>query len=205
MSANRLSLSLSLSLNQSINQSINLKLTSKSLFFLNRIDPTLLMPANVTIKLLLLPNLLVILLLSSTHLSRSQIMIFHPCLNHAFYPFKTFAEFGILSTIHNSNHRYVSHSFQGRLLQLSFSMILAVNVINFNLFSTLHLGLFLKPLVSTISPILKSLHWLKIDHRIQYKVLSHLQNNGIVADRRPHASVSVPPRHIHTPSAATSR
>jgi len=49
---------------------------------------------------------------------------------------------------------------------LSFLIFLAVNLIAFNLFSTMQLELFLKRGRYTI---LKSLHWLKIDQRIQYK------------------------------------
>ena len=55
-----------------------------------------------------------------------------------------------------------------------FSTCLALNLIVFSWFLILLLVLFLyiTPKFTHISPVLKSLHWLKIDQRIHYKVLS---------------------------------
>jgi len=99
--------------------------------------------------------------------------IFLPCLNHAFNPFVTFVQLATLLTIPLLEP---SLSFMPRstTATLSFSIFFAVNLIAFNLYWTVQLGLFKKnPRFSHISPILKSLHWLKIDQCIQYKVLSH--------------------------------
>jgi len=135
------------------------------------------MPFNVTIYR---PNsyiqtVLVIIVLSSTHLSDSKMMIFYPCLNHAFYPFVTLVEYTTLLTIPLLEPSTISHLFQGRLLQLSlsFSIFLAVNLIAFNLLSTVQLELFLKPLALAISHASSNLRInVTIDQRILYKVLS---------------------------------
>jgi hypothetical protein len=86
----------------------------------------------------------------STHLSPCRI-IFLLCLNFALWLFVTFVVPKILSIpLQLKLSLYVSHSFQGRLLQLSFSIFLVVNLIVFSWFSTLLLMLFLKLLGSPI-------------------------------------------------------
>jgi len=76
--------------------------------------------------------------------------------------------------VHCSNHCHVRLSFIARstTVTLSFSIFLAVNLIACNLFSTPQHELFKTHRFSHILPVLKYLHWLKIDQRIQYKVLS---------------------------------
>jgi len=95
--------------------------------------------------------------------------ISHACLNHAFYPFVTFVESGTLLTI-----PLLKPSFQGRLYCNSIFL-------NFPRCQLDRLQLILNSAAravskthrfSHISPILKSLHWLKIDQCIQYNVLS---------------------------------
>jgi len=87
---------------------------------------------------------------------------------------------------HCLNHLHRSHSFQGRLLQLSFSIFLAVNSAARAVSKTTRF--------SHILPIFKSLYWLKIDQRIQYKVFSHLQNT---ASQKPWSLQPFQPASLH--------
>jgi len=151
---------------------INLKLNSCLLVFLNSFPKFLILLFVGPLMSLERPQTPhVILALFLTHHSLSQ-NITYPCLNHAFYPFVTFVESGTLSTIPLLKpSQRLSFIPRSTTVTLSFSIFLDVNLIAFNLFSTLQLKLFLKPLAFAIShpSILRSLHWLKIDQRIQVK------------------------------------
>jgi len=104
-------------------------------------------------SLLLLQTQFIILVLFSTHLSYSQI-IFHPCLNHDFYPFMTFIESAILL----KPLQPFSFIAWSTTATHSFSIFFAVDLIAFNSFSTLQLKLYLKPLDSAISHSSSNLH-----------------------------------------------
>jgi len=69
----------------------------------------------------------------------------------------TFIESAISSTIDSTTAQTITHSFQSRLLQLSFLIFLALNSIIFSWFLTLLLVLFLKLLDSTIFHLFSNL------------------------------------------------
>jgi len=153
--------------------SINLKLKSCSLVFLNSFSKFMILFClcpPISPKRSQSPHIILALFL--THHSLSQ-NISHPCLNHAFYPIVTFAEFGTLSTNY-STAKTIAMSLIHSKVDYCNSLFL-----NFPrrqherlqlIFNSTARAISKTPHFIHISPILKALHWLKIDQRIQYKL-----------------------------------
>jgi len=136
--------------------SINLELNFCSLVFLDSILKSPNLHLSYPPMQLLLLQMLVILVLSSTYLSHSQI-IFHPCLNHTFYPFVTFVESAALLTI-PCTARTIATFLNLPRRQLDRLQLILNSAVNS--------GCFYNPALRPYLTILKSLYWLKIDQRI---------------------------------------
>jgi len=132
--------------------SINLKLNSSSLVFpqLSKLsDPTLFMPSNITVTPTNSARNLGEIFDSSFTFSEHISSVSKSC-------FLSIRELRrIWNTLDYSSAQTIAtsliHSKIGNCIILSFSILLAVNLIAFNLFSTPQLELFLKPLASAIS------------------------------------------------------
>jgi len=116
----------------------------------------------------------VILALFFTHHSLFK-NISHPCLNHAFY-ISIRDPHRIRNTLYYSTAQTIATSLIHSMVDYCNSLFLNLPRCQLDrlqlILNSAARAVSKTPRYRHISPILKSLHWLKIDQRIQYKVLS---------------------------------